>query len=66
MRLPVIDGNDAVTDEEIPALLALYNEHCSTEGGFIAPMDIMAYEEGKDPVPALDAEVVRQSVRSRL
>lgn len=34
---------------DIPALLALYNEHCSTEGGFIAPMAIMAYEEGKRP-----------------
>lgn len=34
---------------DIPALLALYNEHCSTEGGFIAPMAIMAYDEGKRP-----------------
>ncbi|MDC7288618.1 aldo/keto reductase [Blautia schinkii] len=34
---------------DIPALLALYNEHCSTEGGFIAPMAMMAYAEEKKP-----------------
>lgn len=34
---------------DIPTLLALYNEHCSTDGGFIAPMALMAYEEEKKP-----------------
>ena len=34
---------------DIPSLLALYNEHCFTEGGFIAPMALMALEEDKRP-----------------
>ncbi len=34
---------------DIPSLLALYNEHCFTDGGFIAPMALMAVEEGKRP-----------------
>ncbi len=34
---------------DIPALLALYNEHCSTQGGFIAPMALMAIPEDKQP-----------------
>lgn len=34
---------------DIPKLLALYNEHCFTEGGFIAPMALMAYAEDKKP-----------------
>ena len=34
---------------DIPALLALYNEHCFTEGGFIAPMAMMAIPEEKRP-----------------
>lgn len=34
---------------DIPALLALYNEHCFTEGGFIAPMALMAVPEEKWP-----------------
>ena len=33
----------------IPELLALYNEHCFTEGGFIAPMALAAYPEEKRP-----------------
>ena len=33
----------------IPALLELYNEHCFTEGGFIAPMALASYEEDKKP-----------------
>jgi predicted aldo/keto reductase-like oxidoreductase len=33
----------------IPDLLALYNEHLFTGGGFIAPMALMAYEEDKKP-----------------
>ncbi|MDO4275009.1 MAG: aldo/keto reductase [Eubacteriales bacterium] len=34
---------------DIPVLLSLYNEHCVTEGGFIAPMALMAYPEDKKP-----------------
>lgn len=34
---------------DIPSLLALYNEHCFTEGGFIAPMALMAVEEERRP-----------------
>ena len=33
----------------IPELLALYNEHCFTEGGFIAPMALAAYPPEKLP-----------------
>ncbi len=33
----------------IPDLLALYNEHCFTEGGFIAPMALAAYPPEKLP-----------------
>ncbi len=34
---------------DIPGLLALYNEHCFTQGGFIAPMALMAVPEEKQP-----------------
>lgn len=34
---------------DIPALLELYNEHRFTEGGFIAPMALMAVPEEKRP-----------------
>lgn len=34
---------------DIPELLKLYNEHCFTEGGFIAPMALMSYAEDKKP-----------------
>ena len=34
---------------DIPALLELYNEHSFTEGGFIAPMALMAVPEEKKP-----------------
>ncbi len=34
---------------DIPALLALYNEHCFTEGGFIASMALSSYEKEKLP-----------------
>lgn len=34
---------------DIPDLLALYNEHCFTGGGFLAPMALMAYAEEKKP-----------------
>ncbi len=33
----------------IPSLLELYNEHCFTGGGFIAPMAMMAVPEDKRP-----------------
>ena len=34
---------------DIPNLLALYNEHCFTDGGFIAPMALTAVPEDKRP-----------------
>lgn len=34
---------------DIPGLLALYNEHCFTEGGFIAPMALSSYPKEKLP-----------------
>lgn len=34
---------------DIPFLLNLYNEHCFTGGGFIAPMALMAVEKEKQP-----------------
>ena len=34
---------------DIPDLLALYNEHCFTQGGFIAPMALMAVPQDKQP-----------------
>ena len=34
---------------DIPALLALYKEHCVTDGGFIAPMALSAIPEEKRP-----------------
>ena len=34
---------------DIPALLALYNEHRFTEGGFIAPMALSSLAEDKQP-----------------
>ena len=34
---------------DIPGLLALYNEHCFTEGGFIAPMALQAVPADKQP-----------------
>lgn len=34
---------------DIPSLIALYNEHCSTEYGFIAPMALMAVPDNKQP-----------------
>lgn len=36
-------------DLPIPSLLALYNEHCFTEGGFIAPMALSALPPEKQP-----------------
>ncbi len=34
---------------DIPELLSLYNEHCFTGGGFIAPMALMAVPKEKQP-----------------
>ena len=34
---------------EIPKLIALYNEHCFTGGGFLAPMALMAVPQEKQP-----------------
>lgn len=34
---------------DIPSLLALYNEHCFTDGGFIAPMALSSYQREKLP-----------------
>lgn len=34
---------------DIPSLLSLYNEHCFTEGGFIAPMALSALPDDKKP-----------------
>ena len=34
---------------DIPNLLALYNEHCFSRGGFLAPMALMAVPEEKRP-----------------
>ena len=34
---------------DIPGLLTLYNEHCFSEGGFIAPMALMAVSDEKLP-----------------
>ena len=38
---------------DIPGLLALYNEHCFTGGGFIAPMALQAVPEEKQPSACL-------------
>ncbi len=35
---------------DIPSLLALYNEHCFTEGGFLAPMALSALAKEKQPM----------------
>ncbi|HIW57446.1 MAG TPA: aldo/keto reductase [Firmicutes bacterium] len=34
---------------DIPELIKLYNEHCFTDGGFIAPMALMAFPKDKLP-----------------
>ncbi len=38
---------------DIPTLLSLYNEHCFTEGGFIAPMALSSYSSDKLPSACL-------------
>ena len=39
--------------QDIPKLIALYNEHSFTGGGFIAPMALSAFGEGKQPADCL-------------
>lgn len=34
---------------DIPSLIALYNEHAFTGGGFLAPMALMALPDEKKP-----------------
>ena len=34
---------------DIPSLISLYNEHCFTGGGFIAPMALMSFDNDKKP-----------------
>ena len=41
------------TGLDIPSLLGLYNEHCFTGGGFIAPMALMAVPEEKRPAACI-------------
>ncbi len=38
---------------DIPSLLSLYNEHCFTEGGFIAPMALTALPQEKRPTACI-------------
>ena len=38
---------------DIPSLLALYNEHCFTGGGFLAPMALSAVPEDKRPTACI-------------
>ena len=38
---------------DIPSLLALYNEHCFTDGGFIAPMALSAIPKDKQPTACI-------------
>ena len=40
----------------IPWLIGLYNEHCITEGGFIAPMALMSLPEDKQPGACLGCQ----------
>ena len=38
---------------DIPSLLSLYNEHCFTGGGFLAPMALSAVPEDKQPAACI-------------
>lgn len=38
---------------DIPELLSLYNEHCFSGGGFLAPMALMAIEQEKQPTACI-------------
>ena len=49
---------------DIPRLLELYNEHCFTGGGFIAPMALAAVPGTSCPAPASAATAARPSARS--
>ena len=44
----------------IPRLLELYNEHCFTGGGFIAPMALMALPDDKKPSACLGCRSCEQ------
>ncbi len=44
----------------IPALIGLYNEHRFTEGGFIAPMALMALPEEKKPSACIGCNACEQ------
>ena len=45
---------------DIPSLIALYNEHAYTGGGFIAPMAMMALPEDKRPQACLQCRSCEQ------
>lgn len=45
---------------DIPSLLSLYNEHCFTGGGFIAPMALMALPEDKKPSACVGCQSCEQ------
>ena len=45
---------------EIPRLIALYNEHAFSEGGFIAPMALAAVEQDKWPTACLGCRSCEQ------
>ena len=45
---------------DIPRLLALYNEHVYTGGGFIAPMALSALDENKQPQACLQCRSCEQ------
>ena len=49
---------------DIPNLLALYNEHAFTGGGFLAPMALSACRRTSGPAPASAAAAARRSVPS--
>ena len=52
---------------DIPYMISLYNEHAYTGGGFIAPMALMAIDEGKRPQDCLQCrsceEVCPQQIK---
>ena len=45
---------------EIPRLIALYNEHAFSDGGFIAPMALMAVDRDKWPTACLGCRSCEQ------
>ena len=50
---------------DIPTLLNLYNEHCFTEGGFIAPMALSSYPDDKKPGACIGCRSCEAVCRSR-